>query len=108
MKVENGEEVRIKGDEEVKNVFLCAATDGKEGGILIANIGEDKEVALSLTGFNEKGITLEFYVTDSDNDGNLTKLDTFYGDRASFILNLKSEQFVYIKARKAENAELEF
>lgn len=94
-------------ETESENIFCCAASDGKMGGVIVSNIGEKETVKLTMKGLAENTpVTAEVYYTDEEHDGELIKCEIFSGEIYSLMLKLEKATTVFVKIRKSEKEEL--
>ena len=82
-----GTQAEVKGAED--GLYATAATDGKENAILLANIGETKEVSLNLSG--------KYYAYAATDD---TRMKPVEIDPACFTV--EKETFVFLTTKEIE------
>ena len=85
------------------DIYVCAATDGKDGAIMLTHYadldeGEMKTVRLDLSGISD--FTAEVYVTDAERDMALDSKQLFNGADTQLYLNVKLHSTVFIKLIK--------
>jgi hypothetical protein len=85
-----GTQVEVKGAGD--GLYATAATDGKNSAILLANIGEDKEISLDLA-----GKYFAYAVTDD------TRMKPIFLDLASF--KIAKETFVFLTTEEIQIPE---
>ena len=85
-----GTQVEVKGAGD--GLYATAATDGKENAILLANIGEDKEISLDLA-----GKYFAYAVTDD------TRMKPISIDPAAF--KMEKETFVFLTTEEIQIPE---
>ena len=93
----------VKCDYTADDVYICAATNGEDGGILLTHYtdtdaAEPKAVKLDLDGLS--GFTAEIYVIDEENNMSLFAKQTFNGTDPELYLNIKLHSVVFVKLIK--------
>ena len=93
----------VKCDYTADDVYILAATNGEDGGILLTHYAdtdaaEPKAVKLDLNGLSD--FTAEVYVTDEDNNMSLFAKQRFNGSDPELYLNIKLHSVVYVKLIK--------
>ena len=83
------------------DIYTCAATDGKDGAIMLTYYSEDDEsetktVELEIQG-NEKKSKAEVYILDEDNNLKLLSYQYFTTDKFALILDVKIHNSYMIK-----------
>ena len=82
-------------DVQKENIYACAATDGKDGAVMLtyyADLDEApiEDVCLSVCGLNvRKGIRAEFYLADETHGNTLVREEILTADRFSLHLSMK-------------------
>ena len=85
----------VKIDSQVETIYSCAATDGKNGAIMLTHYADLDEapaemVCLDVKGIvGENGLRAEFYLNDGENDNVLVREEILTGDTAKLYLNMK-------------------
>lgn len=93
----------VKCDYTKDDIYVCAATDGKDGAIMLTHYadldeGEMKTVKLDLSGISD--FTAEVYVTDAERDMALDSKQNFNGTDTQLYINVKLHSTVFIKLIK--------
>ena len=85
----------VKIDSQVETIYSCAATDGKNGAIMLTHYADLDEapaemVCLDVKGIvGENGVRAEFYLNDEENDNVLVREEILTGNTAKLYLNMK-------------------
>lgn len=85
--------------EKDEKIYALAATDGIHGGVMLTNIGEEKEtVKITFSGICFKeALTACIYLIDDEHDGDFVREEIFMGDINSVIIKLEKDTTVLIK-----------
>ena len=96
-----GTEAAIAGDPQ--GVHALAATDGKEGAVLLSNFSEEpKTIKVRLSGL-PKGMTATVNLLDAEHDFDAVQTETFDTDEPTLTVTLNRYAFALVTLRKQKN-----
>ena len=87
----------VKADAPNGDIYVCAATDGKNGAILFTRYddvdeAQSEEVTINIGGVcAENGVTVEYYLLDAERDSELVREERF--DKNSFSITIDAKMF---------------
>ena len=88
--------------DKVNNIFSCAATDKKNGAIMLTHYSDDDstkptDVSIRCTNFNSSSVRAEYYLLDEDNDMKMIRSETFTASEFIINLNMKIHSTYLVK-----------
>ena len=85
----------VKADAKVANIYSCAATNGRDGAVMITHYSDNDETPTDQVKVNfenvksENGVRVEYYLLDDDHDATLIREETFTAERFALHLDMK-------------------
>ncbi len=84
----------LKTDVHGEDIYACAATDGKDGAIMLTHYIDveeslEAEVCVHIEGVGSKGVRAEYYLLDEEHNNILVREETLSSDSFSLRLNMK-------------------
>jgi len=91
----------VELENNIENVYACAAANENEGAVLISNYSdEDKKIEVELRGIvKKKEIEVEFFELDENKNLIKTRTEIFRGDIATPFINLSSRSVFLIRLK---------
>ena len=89
----------VESTSDCPDVRLCAAGDGKKGGILISSYeAEDTDLWIDVNGLHgENGVKARVYATDKDHMFEVVSEEVFFGDKIRFLRKKDAHTTLYIE-----------
>jgi len=89
----------VASSSELDRVYVCAASDGAQGAILLSNYeGESRDVTVDISGMTAPGgVRLDYYYVDEANDLKLTRSEIYNGDVFRPVVTLANNTIVLLK-----------
>ena len=85
----------VKAEAKVKSIYSCAATDGRDGAVIITHFNDEDETPADNVKVcfenvkSENGVKLEYYLLDDDHDAKLIREETFTSEKFATYLDMK-------------------
>ena len=95
----------VKADAKVKNVYSCAATDGRDSAVMITHFNDIDETLTEPVKVNfenvksENGVKVEYYLLDDNHDATLVREETFTAESFAAYLEMKLYDTYLIKIK---------
>ena len=95
----------VKADAKVGNIYSCAATDGRDGAVMITHFNDNDETPTEPVKIcfenakNANGFKLEYYLLDDNHDAELVREETVCSDSFAAELDMKLYDTYLIKIK---------
>ena len=92
----------VKTSCKSNNVFMCAAKNEEEAGIMLTNYrGHDETIYIEIDGLTKNNdVEISYYITDENNTEEIKKKEYFSGDRFGIYVDITKNSVVYVEIKK--------